>query len=110
MNERREFRRCTLTQLLDMTLMRERDIGAAAIELSEGGVLCRSDAPVDLLSPVFLMLKVPTLGSDYILKTEGVVMHIRREGESWVFGIAFGTLTETDHQVLHAYLESVCGP
>lgn len=109
MIERREHRRCSLTQLLDVTLMRERDIPAAAMELSEGGVLCKSDSPVDLLSSVYLMLRIPTSGPDYMLKTEGVVMHQRREGDSWVFGIAFGRLSEADRNALRSYLTEVCG-
>ena len=108
MTERREHRRCSLTQLLDVTLMRERDIEASAMELSEGGLLCKSSAPVDLLSAVYLMLRIPTAGPDYMLKTEGVVMHQRREGEDWVFGIAFGPLTARDKEALRSYLDTVC--
>jgi len=109
MTERREHRRCSLTQLLDVTLMREHDIEASAIELSEGGLLCKSGAPVDLLSAVYLMLRIPTAGADYMLKTEGVVMHQRREGEDWVFGISFGPLTSADKEALRYYLDTVCG-
>jgi len=109
MIERREHRRCSITQLLDVTLMRERDIHAVAIDLSEGGVLCRSSAPVDLLSPVYLMLRIPTEGDDYILKSEGVVMHEKQDGDSWTFGIAFGQLSDADRDVLRSYLARVCG-
>ncbi len=108
MIERREHRRCALTQLLDVTLMRERDIDASAIELGEGGLLCKSRSPVDLLASVYLMLRIPTNGPDYMLKTEGVVMHQRQEDDSWVFGISFGPLTDTDKQVLRAHLAEVC--
>ncbi len=109
MIERREHQRCHLTQLLDVTLMREQDVSASAIELSEGGVLCRSDSPVELLSRMYLMLRIPTSGPEYMLKTEGVVMHQRRDGDSWVFGIAFGDLTKADHEALTSYLVEVCG-
>ena len=109
MNERREHRRCVLTQMLDVTVMREHDIEASAVDLSEGGVLCTSKSPVEPLSPVYLMLRIPTDGPDYLLKAEGVVMHQRHVGEDWLFGVAFGTLTSRDKEVLRSYLDSVCG-
>ena len=106
--EKREHRRCSITQLLDVTLMKERDIHAAAVDLSEGGVLCRGSSPVDLQSPVYLMLRIPTEGEDYILKTEGVVMHEAKDGDSWTFGVAFGPLSDADKEAVRSYLAGVC--
>ena len=104
---RRKTERVVISQLIDMSLMRERDIVARTININEGGILCESELPVEPLSPVYLMVRIPTTGPEYLLRTEGVVVHSRMEGDRCLFGISFSPLLERDRQAVRDYLSLV---
>lgn len=104
--ERRKHPRVVLSQLIEMSLMHEHYVQAETVNVSEGGLLCRSNSPVEPLTTVYLMLSIPTEGGDYMLKTEGAVMHLRKEGEAYTFGIAFSALNDKDRETLRGYTAS----
>jgi len=104
--EKRRYSRVVLTQLIEVSLMHEKFVPAETVDISECGILCRSSQPVEPLTPVFLMLRIPTDQGEYQLQTEGIVMHSRKEGDACFFGIAFSSLSERDKEVLRAYTAS----
>jgi hypothetical protein len=106
-DSRRRSERVIISQLIDMSLMRERDLVARTININEGGILCESEHTVEPLSPVYLMLRIPTQGAEYLLRTEGVVVHSRMEGGRCMFGIAFSPLLEKDRKAVREYLALV---
>jgi hypothetical protein len=90
--------------MIELTYMKERFLQAEAVNISEGGILCRSDAAVEPLTRVYLMLHIPRGGEDYVMKAEGVVMHADKKDDSWLFGIAFDNLTGADREAIRGYL------
>jgi len=106
MMERRKSKRCSILQFMDVTLLKEEELLVEAVNIGEGGMLCRSKTPIQPLSPVYLMVRLPGVSDDYILKVEGSVMHVKESSEGWVFGVAFGPMTPEDRQALTAFLSS----
>ena len=104
--ERRAHQRCRVSQLIELSYMKERFLQAESVNISEGGILCRSESAVEPLTRVFLMLQIPRGGEDYVMKAEGVVMHTDKQGDSWLFGIAFDNLSDADREAIHVYLTS----
>jgi c-di-GMP-binding flagellar brake protein YcgR len=104
--EKRRYSRVVLTQLIEVSLMHEKYIPAETVDISERGMLCRSNEPVEPLTPVFLMLRIPADEGEYKLKTDGIVMHSRKEGDACFFGIAFSSLSEKDKEAIRAYTAS----
>jgi len=88
--------------------MRERDLQAETINISEGGALCKSASPVEPLTPVFMMFKIPSPQGERTIKVEGTVMHAKKVGEDCVFGIAFGRMTGSDEKALRAFMTAAC--
>jgi len=89
--------------------MREKNISAESVNISEGGILCRSDEPVEPLTSVFLMLSIPGETGDYLMKIEGMVMHSAQREGSWLFGVAFNQLSQEDRHAIAEYLAN-CAP
>ena len=89
--------------------MREKTISAESVNISEGGVFCRSDEPVEPLTSVFLMLSVPGEAGDHLIKVEGVVMHAAQKEGSCFFGVAFNELSQEDRRAISEYLAN-CAP
>lgn len=87
-------------------MMKEADVPAETLDISEGGMLCRATRPVEPLTSVYIMVEIPTEQGPYELKTDGVVMHARMEGDACFFGVTFISLSESDRQVLLAYAAS----
>jgi hypothetical protein len=106
--ERRGQKRCTISQLIDMTLMRERDLQAETVNISEGGVLCKSPSWVEPLTPVYMMFKIPSTNGERTIKVEGTVMHTKQVGEECIFGIAFGRMTGSDEKALRSFMVAAC--
>ena len=71
-DEKRIFKRFNLYQIIDMGMEGEKFFTAEGIDLSLGGVNCKSSYPVDPLSHVFIILKIPKGSENYEIKTEGI--------------------------------------
>ncbi len=108
--DRRQHERFTIRQMIDITFPRENYLQAEGLNLSEGGMMCRTTYPVEPLTRVFLMLSLPTGaagGEEYLLKTEANVVYVRQEADEYVFGVAFAGLSRQDSEALRGFLDSL---
>ena len=106
-DDRRQSRRFALRQIIDVTFPRETMFQAEGLNLSEGGMMCRTSHPVEPLARVYLMLSLSTASGSYMLKTEGCIVHVEQKGDQYLFGMAFEHLEGQDLEALRAYLGSL---
>jgi c-di-GMP-binding flagellar brake protein YcgR len=106
-DERRRHERFAIRQMLEISFAREVFFQAEGLNISEGGMMCRTDYPVEPLTKVYLIVSIPGKTGEHLLKTEGTVIHTRKEAGEYVFGVTFNDLGEQDIQALQAYLQSL---
>ncbi len=108
-DDRRQSKRFSIRQIIDLTFPREAFFQAEGLNLSEGGMMCKSSYPVEPLMRVYLMLSLARGDGSYLLKTEGSVVHVEKKAGAYLFGVAFEHLEPQDLEALRAYLKSLEG-
>jgi c-di-GMP-binding flagellar brake protein YcgR len=88
---RRDFPRVTLHQMVKLWHGRERFIQAEGINISRGGMLCKSPHPIDPADKMYVMFSLPSeSGPDSTVEVEATVVHVHQEqDELYRFGIHF---------------------
>ena len=81
--------RFTIHQLVEIQFSVETFIQAEGINLSETGVLCSTESPVDPYTKVFIMIEMQLKEGNYTLKTEGVVVRCEKMNGDFQVGIQF---------------------
>jgi len=104
--EKRKHARCTIHQMVETSFDRERFISAEGLDLSEGGLRCRSPEPVEPLSQIYLIVSIPKEGGDWLIKTDATVVRVEKKKNGYTYGICFNQLTEADTQAIRACLDS----
>ncbi len=105
--DKRRHPRFTISQFISVSFDRESFVQVSAEDISQGGMRCRTAVPIDPLTRVFLMVTIPTITGDYILKVEGVVVHSRKDGPDYALGVQFVDLMDSDKEALQEYLSSL---
>lgn len=105
--ERRQFIRYQISQCIKLSMGHEAFFEAEGIDLSAGGLRCRSTYALEPLSRLFLMLHLKGDAGSYDLKTEASVVHVRQEGDGYEYGVQFDPLPQEDRDALNAYLSSL---
>lgn len=95
--------------MVDIAFPRETFFHADGVNLSEGGMLCRTNYDIEPLSQIFCMVNVESDEGPLMLKTRGTVIHTRREGDEVFFGVSFDELDESEKSALRSYLERLEG-
>jgi len=108
-SEKRRHRRFAVRQMIEMAFPRETFFTAEGINLSEGGMYCRTDYPIEPYTKVYFMLNIPDGASDSVLRAEGTVIHTRSEDGGTVFGVSFEDFPPADVNAIRAYLDSIAG-
>jgi len=106
-SEKRKHRRFAVRQMIEMAFPRETFFTAEGLNLSEGGMYCRTDYPIEPYSKVYFMLNVPDGANDSVLRAEGTVIHTRSEDGGTVFGVSFSDFTPADKKAIRTYLDSM---
>ena len=103
--EKRKHRRFNISQIIELDFMKEKYFEANGLNISEGGILCSSTYPVEPLARVFLMINIPLPDKEFTLKTEGIVMHSKKERNKYIFGISFTDLAQEEKKILKSLCE-----
>ena len=103
--ERRNAPRVSLDQCVEVSLGKELFIDAAAVNISQTGMMCSSKTSVENLERIFLMINLP-IGDDLLkIQCDGIVMYTKQDNERCFFGIHFVDLDEKTSKILARYLE-----
>lgn len=109
MEEKRKSARFKLNQLLACTTEGEEFRRADAIDLSKGGVKCSSAQPIEPMTSVYLILKVPKADGtgERDINCEGYVSHSCMTEGKCVFGIRFTGIEEEGKADFDVFLASL---
>ena len=77
--EKRSSQRYSIKQLVDISSDGDVFISARGIDLSTGGLSCEATVPIMPMTPVFVMLDLPFVAGEHLVKCEGYVAHSRME-------------------------------
>jgi c-di-GMP-binding flagellar brake protein YcgR len=103
MPERREFVRFEIDQMVELRYERENFIRADGIDLSEKGMLCVTDDPVEPHTRMFLMFRLPIRHEVYEVKCEGVVLRSMKKGKKYEVAVHFTDLAPAERKAIEAY-------
>ena len=102
--ERRSKQRFNVHQFVDISYMKEDFIPVEGINLSETGLLVRSDSPVEPYTKIFFMV---SLGDDEEpIKGEGVSIRCEESEGSFYIGVQVIDMKDSDKLCLHSFLEN----
>jgi len=105
--ERRQYTRFIIDQFVKLSMGREIFIEAEGLNLSRGGLLGRTSAPIENLEKVFVMLNLPFGDGLECVRTEGIVVYTQAEGPDTQFGLRFTDMWDSDQDILDRYLKSL---
>ncbi len=103
--ENRKHPRFEINQLVELDFERESFVRADAANLSEGGVLCRTEEPCELHSTVFMMMTLSLKGSDRIIKCEGIVVRSEKKGKEWEVGISITSMDGASRKIFSEFIK-----
>ena len=102
--EQRQEPRFRINQLIGYFPNREEYLWAEGINISAGGLRCRSKAAIDIDTKVYMMISVPEGEGERLVRCEGLVVHSHMEAGTCIFGVRFDNVEEEDRPHLEAYL------
>ena len=106
--ERRQYPRYRIDQLIELSFGRETFLNAEGVNMSEGGLLCVTDAYVEPYSSVFLMLGIPVdekASEYYEVKCEGIVLRCNQQnGSGYCVGIRFTDIMDFDKDKIQKFI------
>jgi hypothetical protein len=106
-NDKRRSKRFVLNQLIQVSYEGDMFIRAVGVDLSEHGLLCRTDPKLEVPFPVYLILKLelPDQEEPSYIKTDGKVVHSETREDGNYAGIKFDELSDGQAAMLKRYLE-----
>lgn len=103
--EKRNWPRFAVSQMIDVRFDRERWIHARGIDLSATGLRCRTAQELDPGASIFLML---ALGGEREFSADAVLIHTQEVGPGeFEAGFAFTTFHGSSRETLLTYLDSL---
>jgi len=103
--DKRKDERFSISQIFEIEFMKEKVFSARGLNISKGGLLCETEYPIEPMARVFLVFHLPRSRSRRALRTEGTVIHVRKKGEMYEFGVTFGDITDEDREAIFTYLK-----
>lgn len=103
-DERRNARRFTIDQMVELDFGRESVVHASGINLSTSGLLCKSDSYLNPDTEVSLVLTVPSETGEHTISCDGVVVRADRGKGRHLTAIRFLSLADKDVGALDAFL------
>jgi hypothetical protein len=102
--ERRHAQRFRIDQMIELSYGREESLRCQGVDLSEIGVLCRTERALEPGARVFLLMSLGPGEDDEPVSTEGVV--VRSTPSDWGFesGVAFTGMAPELRTRLKEYL------
>lgn len=105
--ENRKHKRFSIEQFVEFSFMHETFINAEGVNISEGGMLCKTSYPIEPLDKAYIMLKIPLKDKEYVIKINGVIAHYQKADNSYLFGVEFTDLEDFDRKILKEYINSL---
>jgi c-di-GMP-binding flagellar brake protein YcgR len=105
--ERRQYARYQISQSIKLSMGHESFFEAESIDISAGGLRCRSTYSLEPLARIYLMLRLPAAAGERVLQTEASVVHVRKVDDAYEYGVQFDPLPQEDRDALNAYLASL---
>lgn len=107
MEEKRESPRFSINQMIGYYPNREEYLWAEGINISMGGISCRSKEPIDTMTNVFVMVRVQAPEGERLVRIEGYVAHAEMVEGFCRFGISVTRIFDEDRPYLESYLASL---
>ena len=107
-SERRKSRRFDINQMIKLSLGKETFVGALGVNISDLGLLCRTDSEVELHGRVFVVVTLKGKGGDIEISCEGIVMHCTtttKPKSAYEVGVQFTSMKDEDRQNLHEFFD-----
>ncbi len=105
--EKRSSPRYSIKQLVDISSDGDVFIAAKGVDLSTGGMSCECSMPLHPMTPVYIMLGLPFVAGEHLVKCEGYVAHSRMENGKCIAGIQFTAMPEEYRSMLEEYLTAL---
>jgi len=105
--ERRKSSRFSINQIVEISTDQENFFSAEGVDLSAGGMLCKSNYEVEPYTQLFVMVTIPLSDGDHVLKTEATVIHSKMVEGKCVFGVEFNDLSPKSEKALSEYIEGI---
>ncbi len=97
MRERRKYLRFNIHQMIELSIGKENYVSAEAVNLSESGILCRTEQGVEPYSRMFLLIGVPTKEGEKKIRCEGVVIRCDAiKGGYYDVGVEFTSVDDRE--------------
>ena len=106
-SERRRSRRFDINQMIKLSLGKETFVGAMGVNISDLGLLCRTDAEVELHGSVFLIVTLKGKSESIEITCEGIIMHCAKKKSVYEVGIQFTAMKEEDRDKMHVFFEEM---
>jgi len=107
MNDKRGTPRFKLSQLIGFYPNREEYLWAEGIDISLGGISCRSKEAIDPLTNLFIMVSVHDQDGEHLVRMEGFVAHSEMRDGICRFGVKIEKIFDEDRPHLEAYLTAL---
>jgi c-di-GMP-binding flagellar brake protein YcgR len=101
--DKRKHPRFKIDQIIRLTYGNELFIQASGINISEGGVFCRTMEYVEPYTKVLILMEAATDSGEMELSSEGMVTRIEDDGEDYLAAIEFSSMNESDKEKLKKY-------
>jgi len=103
-DEKRQHPRFEINQLVELDMGRETFVHADAVNLSAGGILCKTDEQVDPYTKLFLMMTLNLQNRERIIKCEGLVVRSEKAGDQWDTGISITSMDEASRKIFEEFI------
>lgn len=104
--DRRKYPRFEINQIVEISLLKETFFNAESVNVSEGGILCKSRYETETLSQIFIMFDLFLKDKTYSIKSDGVVVRCDRDSDGlFLIGIQFEDISREDQDKIREYLE-----
>ncbi|MBN2049494.1 MAG: PilZ domain-containing protein [Spirochaetales bacterium] len=103
MKERRKYIRFNICQAIEVSFSRETYLSMEGVNISETGMLCRSQSNVETGSRLFLMFNFPEGKDAEVVRCEGIVVRCQEDQGGYRIGIQFSTIEEEDVKRIKDY-------
>jgi hypothetical protein len=104
-NNKRKHDRFPISQIFEIQVMKESVFEARGLNISEGGLMCETEYPIEPTARVFIVFKLPHAKPERVVRTEGTVLRVEKKGKMYVFGISYGDISDEDRKAIRVYVK-----
>lgn len=106
MPERREYVRFEIDQMVEMRLGHEHFLRTEGVDLSEKGLLCTSETPIDPYTRIFVMFHLPIRHESVEVKCDGIVVRCFKDDELYSVAVQFTDVGPIEQKAIEAFAKN----